>query len=45
MKPEYREGVEARKKFEGTMTKLFRTPKPPKKEKPPKKTASKEKMS
>jgi hypothetical protein len=27
MKPEYHEGAEARKKFDGGMTKLFRAPK------------------
>jgi hypothetical protein len=39
----YKQGSEARKNFEETMTKLFRSPKPPKKEKPPKKTALEEK--
>jgi hypothetical protein len=42
MKPEYREGAEARKSFETTMTKLFRAPKPPKPEKQPKKKAASE---
>jgi hypothetical protein len=42
---QYREGVEARKNFEQTMQKLFRAPKPPKQEKPPKKAASGEKKS
>lgn len=36
----YKEGADARKNFEQTMQKLFRAPKPPKKEKPPKKRAS-----
>lgn len=41
MKPEYRKGSEARKKFEEGMSKLFRAPKPvkepkPKPQKPPK---------
>lgn len=40
MKTEYREGAEARKQFEETMQRIFRAPKPPKKEKPPKKPAS-----
>jgi hypothetical protein len=40
MKPEYYKGAEARKNFETTMTKLFRAPKPPKSEKPPKKKAA-----
>jgi hypothetical protein len=43
-KPEYREGTEARKNFEQTMQSLFRAPKPPKEEKPPKKAASGEKQ-
>jgi hypothetical protein len=44
MKPQYRNGAAARKNFEDTMTKLFRAPKPPKSENPPKKNAaSKEK--
>ena len=34
MKPEYREGPEARKKFEEGMTKLFRAKKPSGKETP-----------
>jgi hypothetical protein len=43
----YREikGAEARKNFEETMTKLFRAPKPPKREKQPKKAASEEKKN
>lgn len=44
MKVEYRKGAGARKNFEDTMTKIFRAPKPPKLEKPPKKTASEEKQ-
>jgi hypothetical protein len=41
MKPEYKEGIEARKNFEQGMSKLFRAPKPakqpkPKPQKPPK---------
>lgn len=44
--PHYREGTEARKDFEQTMSKLFRAPKPPKPEKQPKKkTASEEKKN
>ena len=43
MKPEYREGAAARKNFEEGMIKLFRAPKPPKQEKPPKKRGSEEK--
>jgi hypothetical protein len=43
MKPEYRKGADARKNFEETMQKLFRAPKPPKEEKPPKKAASRAK--
>ena len=42
MKPEYREGAEARKNFEETMMRLFRAPKPPKPEKQPKKKAASE---
>ncbi|MGA8089641.1 MAG: hypothetical protein WCA10_20385 [Terracidiphilus sp.] len=42
MKPEYRKGAGARKNFEGTMQKLFRAPKPVKKEKPTAKVAVKE---
>jgi hypothetical protein len=34
VKPEYREGTEARKNFEETMQKLFRALKPPKKATP-----------
>jgi len=34
MKPEYRNGTEAREQFERTMTALFRTPKPAPKPKP-----------
>ena len=45
MKPEFKKGVEARKKFETTMIKLFRAPKPPKKEKQSKKAASEEKKN
>jgi hypothetical protein len=40
MKNEYKTGAEARKNFEETIIKLFRAPKPPKKEKLPKKAAS-----
>jgi hypothetical protein len=43
VKPEYQHGAEARKNFEETMAKLFRASKPPKKEKPPKQAAPKEK--
>jgi len=43
MTHEYKAGAEARKEFEETMRKLFRAPKPPKRAKPPKKTASDEK--
>jgi len=43
MKPAYRNGAEARKNFEETMHKLFHVPKPPKQEKPPKNSASREK--
>jgi len=39
----YRQGAEARKNFETTMTKLFRAPKP--KKQPKKKAASKGKKS
>lgn len=42
MKPEYKNGAEARKNFEETMTKLFRAPKPPKREKQTKKKAASE---
>lgn len=42
MKPDYRQGAEARKNFEETMNKLFRAPKPPKPEKQPKKKAASE---
>lgn len=45
MKSEYRQGAEARKHFEETMSKLFRALKPSKQEKPPKKTDSKEKQN
>jgi hypothetical protein len=45
MKPVYRTGDKARKCFEETMHKLFRVPKPPKKEKPSKKAASEEKQN
>jgi hypothetical protein len=34
MKPDYRDGAEARKNFEQTMQKLFRAPKPAKTAKP-----------
>jgi hypothetical protein len=44
MKPEYHKGADARKNFEQTMQKLFRAPKPPKEEKPPKNAASGEKQ-
>jgi hypothetical protein len=44
MKPDYRIGKEARKNFEDKMQKLFRVPKLPKQQKPPKKTASEEKQ-
>jgi len=44
MKPEYRQGAEARKDFEQTMTKLFRAPKPTKGQ-PKKKAVSEEKSS
>jgi len=40
--PEYKRGADARKNFEATMTKLFRAPKPSKKQ-PKKKAASEEK--
>jgi hypothetical protein len=40
MKHEYHEGPKAGENFEETMKKLFRAPRPPKKEKPPKKAAS-----
>jgi hypothetical protein len=43
VKPEYHKGAGARKNFEDTMQKLFRAPKPPKEEKPPKKAASRAK--
>jgi hypothetical protein len=43
MKPEYQKGTEARKKFEETMKKLFRAPKP--KKQPKKKAASEEKKN
>jgi len=43
MKFEYHEGPEALDRFEKNMSKLFRAPKPPKQEKPPKKAASGEK--
>jgi len=45
MKPIYRKGADARRNFEQTMQKLFRAPKPPKQEKPPKKPASGEKKN
>jgi len=44
-KIEFSEGLGARRNFEQTMQKLFRAPKPPKQEKPPKKTASGEKKN
>jgi hypothetical protein len=42
MKSEYHQGAGARKKFESTMTKLFRAQKPPKAAKQPKKKAGSE---
>jgi hypothetical protein len=45
MKTQYKTGKGARENFENTMHKLFRVPKPPKKEKPPKRTASEEKKN
>jgi hypothetical protein len=41
MKPEFKEGAEARKNFEETMQKLFRAPKPPKTAKPTAKVSPK----
>jgi hypothetical protein len=41
-KAEYREGAEARKNFENTMMNLFRTRKPAKPKKQPKKKAASE---
>jgi hypothetical protein len=42
MKPEYQKGAEARKNFEGTMTKLFRAAKAHKPKKQPMKKAASE---
>jgi hypothetical protein len=44
MNHRYHTGAGARKKFDETMTKLFRAPKPPKPEKQPKKKAASEEM-
>jgi hypothetical protein len=43
MKPEYRNGAEARKNFEDTMQKLFRAPKAEVKKPEPKKKGDREK--
>jgi hypothetical protein len=44
-KREYVEGLEARKNFETTMTKLFRAPKPAKPKRQPKEKAASEEKS
>jgi hypothetical protein len=44
MRSAFNEGREALKQFEETMQKLFRAPRPPKQEKPPRKRASGEKQ-
>jgi hypothetical protein len=40
--PEYREGKEVAKEFEGAMRRVFQTPKPQRDEKQPKKAAFRE---
>jgi hypothetical protein len=45
MKPEYREGPEAREKFDEGMSKLFRAPKVPIKQAPVKPSAKPKKSS